>query len=244
MLTNMTCKSGPNARRQSRVGTPGHALVVRRTELGLSRKTIEDMTGGKVTEKTLGRYETGVNDLAVMNLDFFHTLLEVLQWTAADFQRATGTHVGAPDIPGSRAYKPTDRIPWLGTVTAGLKGILDVSDAANDMRPVDMSLPGLRGRPIDKLRMLTVNGDSMISDRAARNIPEGSVIVVELGAVPRPHDIVAAWLPEREAVVLKEYAEGAEAILRSFNPSGPVFRASEEPMEVRAVVRTVTYKAS
>jgi hypothetical protein len=241
MLESMTIRTSRKGLRNRHVGTPGHALKVRRTELGLTRKDVEDMTGGRITEKTLARYETGVNDLSVMSLSWYQVLLDVLQWTSVDFQRATGVQVGVHELPNSAPYHPTVSVPMLGTVSLGLRDLRTKGDTL-DMRPIDQGLPGLGGRPVDKLRLVEVNRECLVSDAAAQGVPEGSMLVVELDAVPRETDVVAAWLPNRGAVVLKVYREGPDTVYRSLDPSGPVFRAQDEPLELRAVVRTVMYK--
>lgn len=226
--------------RRDRVGTPGHALYVRRAELGLTRADVERATNNRVTEKTLQRYENGENDLSVMNLDLYRSLLEALQWSATDFQLATDVNVRAPEIPGAQPYRTTIAVPFVGTASAGLGHDAEMNHS-HEMVPLDARLPGLMNRAADTLRLVKINGDSMVSETAARGIAPGSMVVVEIDAVPRDNDIVVAWLPERETIVVKRYRESSDAILRSINPRGPVFRVSEEDVEVRGVVRTVIF---
>ena len=104
---------------------------------------------------------------------------------------------------------------------------------------LDPSLPGLRNRRESDLVALRVNGDSMVSERAGMTIRPGSHVIVEMGAIPSSGDIVAAWLPQRDLAVIKEYKEGPDSVLRSLNPAGPVFRLGIEPIEIRGVVRAV-----
>ena len=238
--TKRTPTTGTPRSRRDRVGTPGHALYVRRAELGLTRVDVERITSGRVTEKTLQRYENGENDLSVMNLDFYRSLLEALQWTAADFQTATGVNVRAPEIPGAQPYRNTIEVTFVGTASAGLGRDAEMN-TSNEVVPLDARFPGLRNRAADTLRLVSINGDSMVSETASRGIEPGSMVVVEIDAVPRDNDVVVAWLPERETVVVKRYRESSDAILRSINPRGPVFRVSEEDIEVRGVVRTVIF---
>lgn len=226
--------------RQDRVGTPGHALYVRRAELGLTRGDVETITHGRVTEKTLQRYENGQNDLSVMNLDLYRSLLEALQWTASDFQRETLVNVRAPEIPGAQPYRSTIEVTYVGAASAGLGHDAEMN-SSHDTVPLDARLPGLMNRAADTLRLVSVNGNSMVSENAARGIVPGAMVVVEIDAVPNDHDIVVAWLPERESIVIKRYRESSDAILRSLSPRGPVFRVSEEDIEVRGVVRTVIF---
>lgn len=226
--------------RQKRVGTPGHALVVRRAELDLTRADVESLTNGRVTEKTLQRYENGDNDLSVMNLDFYRSLLEALQWTASDFQVATGVNVRAPEIPGSEPYRNTMQVQMVPAAIAGIGHDAEVNQQYETV-PLDARLPGLMNRAADTLRLVRISGDSMVSETAGIGITPDSMVVVEINAIPRDDDVVVAWVPNRETLVIKRYRESSDAILRSINPRGPVFRVSEEDIEVRGVVRTVMF---
>ena len=242
-VTNDPPNKRPPKGRRKRVGTPGHALVVRRAELDITRGDVETITNGRVTEKTLQRYENGENDLSVMNLDFYRSLLEALQWTAFDFQRETGVNVRAPEIPGAEPYRSAIEVQLVGAASAGL-GHDALMNQTHETVPLDTRFPGLTNRAADNLRLIRINGDSMVSDTASRGIMPGSMVVVEIDCVPRDNDVVVAWLPERETLVLTLFREASDAILRSINPRGPVFRVSEEDVEVRGVVRTVIFSPS
>ncbi len=138
----------------------------------------------------------------------------------------------------SENYTPTLPVPILGTVGAGLHALdTDIDYDGVEYLPMDPTEPRLRGRL--RLVALRVNGDSMVSDVVARSVRPGSMVVVEIGAIPQDGNLVVAWLPNRDTAVLKQFRESSDAVLRSFNPSGPVFRAADEPIEIRGVVRVV-----
>lgn len=111
-----------------------------------------------------------------------------------------------------------------------------------DTLPVDLEASGLRHVNPQDLVWMLVNGDSMVSERASRSVPQGSLVLVEVGALPRHGDMVVAWLPARDTAVIKQFQEGSDSVLRSYNLAGPVFRLGEEPLEIRGVVRLVQYK--
>src|SRR5680860_1545951 len=121
-------------------------------------------------------------------------LIQALEWTNRQFKEATGVSVGyEPDpIPNAEPYTPTLRVPMYASVRAGLGAGGQDAEVIGYM-PLDPNLPGLNGRPRDKLVVVKVNGSSMVSPRAHESIPEGSVVVVEAGAIPQQDDVVLAW---------------------------------------------------
>lgn len=192
-----------------------------------------------IYEKLLARIETGEKSISSLRLTEYNALLRALEWSPADFTEATGVAMPeAEPVPGALPFAPSVQIPIYGSVSAGLS-LAEINDVPTDFLSLDPSLPGLKGRPVSALGILTVNGDSMISPVAAQGIPEGSMVLVEWGAAPRHDDLVVAWLPEYETAVLKQYGEGGEVILRSFNPRGPVFRFGSTEADVRGVVRLI-----
>lgn len=220
----------------------GAKIRARRAFLRLSRPTIAKATGGVLYVELQKRIEDGDKKVRTLLLHQIAAYLTVLEWTGEDFERETGVELpdGQPTVPGSEPYEGSLIVGYYGTVAAGLQSV-EQEDEAERLIPIDPTLPGLRGRTKGHLGLLRVNGDSMVSPKAAESIPEGSMVLVEWGAAPAPNDVVVAWLEDRQTAVLKQYQEGTEAVLRSFNPSGPVFRADEAPI-VRGVVRTVMRK--
>ena len=227
-------------RSAARPASVGAAIKARRAFLGLNAEDVVELTGGIVSLKLLSKLENNHVSVAGLKLGRYRSLLSALQLTPAEFEELTGVAAALPEpeeIPNAQAFVPTLSIPIAGTVSAGLRSV-NVSDAA-DYLVLDPSLPGLRGRASTNLVALRVNGDSMVSDRASGSIKPGAHVIVELGALPSNGDIVAAWLPERDTAVIKEFREGGDVVLRSLNPTGPVFRLGEEAVEVRGVVRMI-----
>src|SRR5690606_2600093 len=103
----------------------------------------------------------------------------------------------------------------------------------------DPNIQGIRGRPVKRLAVMRVNGDSMVSPRVSESIPKGAQIVVERGAAPSHGDTVVAWIRDLDLSGLKKFEEGDEVILSSLNPRGPVFRAGEHDIQIGGVVRLV-----
>jgi len=220
----------------------GARIAGRRGYLKLSRPRIAELTNGVLYERLQKRIEDGDKAVRTLRVDQIAAYMQALEWTREDFERETGVEL--PDdhagVPGSEPYEGGLMVGYFGTVSAGLQDIQDEGDPER-MIPIDPALPGLKGRTKGHLGLLRVNGDSMVSPKAAESIPEGSMVLVEWGAAPAQGDIVVAWLESHETAVLKQYQEGTDVVLRSFNPKGPVFRAEEMPT-VRGVVRTVMRK--
>lgn len=239
MLANMT--EGSTVRRVA-PATPGSAIRARRSYLGLKQEDIVERTNNVINMRLISRLENDHKSPASLTLTKYNALVAALQWTRQEFQDATGVAPTSEEtLPGSRPYRPTVDIPIAGTVSAGLANLGGSMDAAETM-PVDLPAVGLTGVNTHDLVWLRVNGDSMMSEKAARYVPPGSYVLVEVGAVPRNGEMVVAWLPNRDTAVLKEYQESGDPILRSYNPSGPVFRLRDEPIEVRGVVKLVQFK--
>jgi SOS-response transcriptional repressor LexA len=227
-------------RSAARPASVGAAIKARRAFLGINAEDVVELTGGIVSLKLLSKLENNHTSVASLKLGRYRSLLSALQLTPAEFEELTGVTAALPEpeeMPNATAFLPTLRIPIAGTVSAGLRSV-NVSDATDHLA-LDPGLPGLRGRASTNLVALRVNGDSMVSDRASNSIRPGAHVIVELGALPSNGDIVAAWLPDRDTAVIKEFREGSDVVLRSLNPTGPVFRLGEEAVEVRGVVRMI-----
>lgn len=219
----------------------GAAIRARRTYLGLKAEDIAELTGGVINLRLLTRLENDHVSPTGLRIGKYRALLAVLQLTPAEFEEMTGVPPMTADpgeLPGSTPYLPTLRVPIAGDVSAGLQAVQMESEFAEHIL-LDPSLPGLRNRRAADMVALRVTGESMVSERAGMSIRPGSHVIVELGAIPESNDIVAAWLTDREIAVLKQYRETPEAILRSLNNAGPVFRLGAEPFEVRGVVRAI-----
>jgi SOS-response transcriptional repressor LexA len=223
-------------------GQAGRAIAARRAFLNLSRPDIEQRTNGVIYEKLLARLETGKKSISSLRLTEYAALLGALEWTPADFTESTGVDMPTSQpVPGNRPYNASLLVPIFGSVSAGLVKA-EINDVPSEFLSLDPSLPGIRGRNVSSLGILTVNGDSMASPVAADSVPEGSMVLVEWGAIPQARDLVVAWLGEHDTAVLKQYSEGAEVILRSFNPQGPLFRAGATDIDVRGVIRLILRK--
>lgn len=226
----------------ARPASTGAAIRARRNYLGLKADDVVELTGGSISLKLLSKIENNHVSPAGLKLGKYRTLLAALQLSPAEFAELTGIEAALPEpeeLPGASPYVPSLRIPLIGTVSAGLREV-DVDEAAEHI-VLDPNLPGVRGRAVTNLVAVRVNGDSMVSDRVSQSIRPGSHVIVELGALPQTGDVVAVWLTDRNMAVIKEYRDGPDSVLRSYNPTGPVFRLGDEPFEIRGVVRTVIF---
>jgi len=239
MLVSMTTEQP--TRRIVRPKSPGTAIAARRKYLGLTQADVAELSHGVLNERLQTRIENDEKSVASLALTKYHSYLDVLQWTFREFKDATGYAPAVEEMPHARPYNPSFWVPIAGTVSAGLTSIGGEMDDVDTM-PVDLEAQGLQGVNRNSLVWLIVNGDSMVSDTVARNIPRGSMVLVEVGGLPSDGDLVVAYLPKRDAMVVKQYRESADAVLRSYNPTGPAFRAADEPIEVRGVVKLVQFK--
>lgn len=239
MLTVMT--PDKPQQRTTRPATPGDAIRSRRIYLGLQQEDLVERSNGALNFKLLSRLENNRKNPKDLTISKYNALVEVLQWTNDEFRENVGVAPQSESLPGSLPYVPSVQVPVIGTVSAGLAHVGEPMDEA-DTLPVDLDAAGLKGVNPKDLVWLTVNGDSMISEAATASVPHKSRVLVELGAQPRDGDIVVAWLENHDTAVIKQYQERGDAVLRSYNPGGPVFRLGNEPFDVRGVVRLVQFK--
>lgn len=222
----------------------GHAIASRRKWLGLTAEDVVERTNNAINLKLLSQLENNRYDPRKLTLGKYQALLRVLKWTPAEFEEATGVPpLTSEYLPGATEYTPTLRVPVMGTVSAGLAAIEEMGEAESYVH-IDPGLsPALASAAPRNLYALRVNGDSMVSDKASLTVPDGSIVIVEVGAVAEHGNLVVAWLPNRETLVVKLFQEGrdgeGDVVLRSYNPRGPMFRLGAEPIEVRGVVRLV-----
>lgn len=212
-------------------------VAARRAYLKKSGADIETETGGAIYAKLLYRLEKGEKQLKDLPYAKLRRLMYALEWTPEEFADAAGLELPTATVPGARPYSPRHEIPVYETVSAGLARTPS-EDEIVGTHYLDPSLPGLRGRNVEKMVVVTVNGDSMASQDVMRDIPDGSMCVVEIGATPREGDVVIAWVHGHDLAVIKRYGE-AMSVLTSYRPDGPVFRASDVEIDIRGVVRQV-----
>lgn len=227
--------------RRAPPASPGAAISARRYYLGLKQEDVVERSNNVINMRLISRLENDHKSPASLSISKYNALVAALEWTRAEFQDATGVAPASEVLPGATPYAPNLEIPVAGTVSAGLTH-LGGSMIDAETIPIDLEAAGLAGVNAQDLVWLRVNGDSMVSDAASRFVPPSSIVLVEVGGLPTDGDLVVAWLENRDVMVLKQYREGGDPILRSFNPSGPVFRLRDEPVEVRGVVRLVQYK--
>lgn len=221
----------------------GARIRARRSYLGKSRPDIAKETDGLIYVELQKRVEDGSKKVRTLYAGHLKAWMGALDWTPADFETETGVSIiDDADMPGTEPYTGGIMVGYYGTVSAGL-GAIEIMDTPEQMMNLDPMFPGLRGRDPKRLGMLRVNGDSMVSPSARQSIPQGSMVLVEWGAAPLPDDVVVAWLEGHETAVLKTFHETGDVILSSYNPNGPVFRASDD-IEVRGVVRLILRRPS
>lgn len=219
----------------------GDRIRARRSYLNKSRPDIERETNGLLYTDLQKRVENGDKKVRTIYAGHLKAYMAALDWTPADLERETGISIlEEEETPGSEPWTGGIAVGYYGTVSAGL-GAVEGMNTPEQMVNLDPILPGISGRASRRLGLLRVNGDSMVSPKAAESIPKGSMVLVEWGAAPIADDVVVAWLADYETAVLKEFKESSDVVLRSYNPHGPVFRASDD-IDIRGVVRLIFRK--
>lgn len=219
----------------------GRSVAARRAFLNKSGSDIENETGGVIYAKLLYRIESGDKQVKDLPYAKLRRLMYALEWTPEEFAENVGLDMPTTTVPNADPYAPSHQVPVFETVAAGLASTPDMDEVIG-MHYLDASLAGLRGRALEKMVVVTVNGDSMASPDVMRDIPDGSMVVVELGARPREGDIVVAWIDSMDVAVIKRYGKDHHAVLTSYKPDGPVFRANEHDIDIRGVARQLVRK--
>lgn len=229
----------------------GRIIADRRRELGLTQDQVVDNT--TIRDKShLSKFERGALHIGRSPVHF-GSVARYLRLTR-DQMRAINPGAIVPEEEadprpqekllrmGAEVYDGFVNVPIYGSVAAGTGAAL-AADEPEEWMTFDMrELP--RGVDAAKLFILVVNGDSMTDEGLLRSIPYGSRILVEAGAPPADAKVVVAWIPALETGVVKQYfSQGAEVLLRSYNPGGPTFWSSDYPdMTIVGVVRRVIWE--
>lgn len=194
---------------------------------------VENQTGGTIYQKLLYRIEGGNKHPLELDLKQFAALLTALEWSPEEFSRATGIDLPSASVPTQKPDK-TDALqalermevtpdwvpfPVYGSVAAG----------KNDPEPIEGEVAYFplekliaKGAKVKDVRVYLVNGDCMISPEAARvekNIAPYDYIAVDTGHRPRPGDVVVAYWPDEDKMVVKRFQIEREGIV--LTPTAP-----------------------
>lgn len=211
------------------------ALRSRRKALGLSQQAVAASSRGRLSQSDVSRLERGLlHPTEGLPIEKFLALLGALEWSLAAFSHATGLEVAgrqqAEDL-HREALQAASRLEvqpeWLefpvyGSVAAGEEG--------GETLPLGWAyIPReklrARGAVPEDVRVYLVNGDCMISGEAQRvqkNIAPGDYVAVDSRRKPRPGEVVVAYWPAEDKLVVKRYRiEGREIVLYPVNPAHP-----------------------
>ena len=207
------------------------AVRDRRTELRLSQQALAEASRGRLSQSDVSRLERGLlHPTEGLPLEKFLALLAGLEWSLEAFSRATGLELPAARQQAKALHAASRlevRPEWLefpvyGSVAAG--------EAGGEPLPLGRAyIPRekLRGRGAapEDVRVYLVNGDCMISSEAQRvqkNIAPGDYVAVDSRRKPRPGEVVVAYWPAEDKLVVKRYKiEGREIVLYPVNPAHP-----------------------
>lgn len=206
------------------------AIRERRRELGKSQNRIVGESEGRLNQTELSRLERGLIhptlDLSTAKL---YALLEALEWSPSDFAEATRLeYPGLPAQVSEQMRRIEVQPEWQAFAVYG-----SVSAGAGESEPLEgesIAIPAeiLRRKGVkpQNVRVYLVNGDCMISEGASRqekSIAPGDYIAVDRGRRAVSGDIVVAWWPREEKLVVKRYKVEKEGIrLYPTQPAHPV----------------------
>ena len=204
----------------------------RRREFGMSQQEVVAASGGVLNQARVSRLEQGsVHPVEDLSLAEFFALLSALEWSLESFSDATGLSLPFQSKEQAEALAAASRLEvkpqWLefpvyGAVSAGKKDPEPLADER-----IYIPREKLRGKSADPdtIKVYLVNGDCMISNEAQRiqkNIAPGDYVAIDSSRKPQPGDVVVAWWPKEEKMVVKRYKiEGKDIVLYPVNPAHP-----------------------
>ena len=208
------------------------ALRDRRGTFGMSQQDVVVASGGGLNQAKVSRMEQGVvHPVEDLSMGEFFSLLKALEWTLKQFSEATGLDFPFASQDQAEALEAASRLEvrpqWLefpvyGSVSAGK---MDTEPLENELIYIPREKLRAKGANPDNIKVYLVNGDCMISNEAQRiqkNIAPGDYVAVDSDRKPQPGDVVVAWWPKEEKMVVKRYKiEGKEIVLYPVNPAHP-----------------------
>jgi repressor LexA len=171
-----------------------------------------------------------------------YRLLAALRWTPEEFSEATGVDLSwlkEKAAPAPSEPMPHVAIPVFGVVSAGSADSSEAMEREFVYYPLE--LLKRKGANPETVRAYKVNGDCMVSDevyRSPKNIAPGDYVLVDIARKPRPGEVVVAWWPEEEKLVVKRYGvEGENILLYPANPAHTTLvLPSEQDVNILGVV--------
>ena len=208
------------------------ALKERRLQFGMSQQDVVAASGAVLYQAEVSRLERGVvHPLEDISLEKFFALLKALEWTLEDFAEATGLSFPFSSQAQAEALQAASRLEvrpeWLklpvyGAVAAGKEDAKPLSD---EHVYIPREKLRAKGANPDTVKVYLVNGDCMISNEAQRiqkNIAPGDYVAVDSERKPQPGDVVVAWWPREDKMVVKRFKiEGKDIVLYPVNPAHP-----------------------
>jgi repressor LexA len=219
----------------------------RRRALGKSQQDVANSSGGMLNQTEVSRLERGlIHPTTSLALSKFVALLAALEWTQETFEHQTG--LALPLEPNHlKALQQSRRLEvkpeWLTYPVYA-----SVSAGNQEAEPIDQQLAyiprdKLKAKGVDprNVRVYYVNGDCMISNeaqRAQKNIAPGDHVAVDTARRPQSGDVVVAWWPKEEKMVVKRFKiENQDIVLYPINPAHPnLVLASEDEVFILGTV--------
>jgi SOS-response transcriptional repressor LexA len=229
--------------------SPGDRLRQLREDRGLGVREVARLSEGAFTHAYVSNLENGQSAWPKASLTtirgfaraFNMSVDKLLSFVAGD-EQPDEKELAIQALERLEVHPDWVAFPVYGAVSAG-KNNPDPIDGEVAYFPLEKIIKkGARARDI---RVYLVNGDCMISPEAARvekNIAPYDYIAVDTGSKPRPGDVVVAWWPREDKMVVKRYQVEYEGIVLSpTNPAHPnLVLGHEDDLMIlgRVVMRT------
>ena len=195
----------------------GRELAARRTRLGKSQDDIDTETDGLIYKNMLYRLENGRKSPDSLTYEQTVILAKALDWPINTLNEVLGVKVPIAerlrDLERFEVHPDWVPFPVYGSVSAGDS---DPQPIENEIAYFPLEKFKSKGVKAKDVKVYLVNGDCLVSSeaqRAEKNIAPGDYIAVDTGAHPVPGDVVVAYWPKEDKMVVKRYRVEADGIV-------------------------------
>lgn len=200
--------------------TPGEIIRDIRLKLGLSyreaEKRAETLSHGSISnlEKMPGSWENiKLGTLQALARAYNLSLDQLTRVAFGKEPYEVTRDAGMKAMEFMEVHPDWLKYPLYGAVAAG----------SDDPEPIDDDVVYIprqqlkrRGANEDTIRTYLINGRCMVSDetrRIEKNYAPGDYVAVDYSKIPAPGDIVVAWWPDEQVMVIKRYRVERENVV-------------------------------
>lgn len=206
--------------------TPGERLRQLRERLGLSLREAAKRAE-TISYSTLRNVEQRSGNWEAVEIGTLRALARAYGLTMDELITFAFTSEGAPDLAENvfaRVETMEVHPDWVRLSVFAAEAARDI-DAALPLKSEVVYIPRehltRKGVHIDSVRVFHLDGSCAVSDEARRmerTFAAGDYVAIDATSAPKAGDVVVAWWPERETLVLTRYLVDAEnVVLHSLN---------------------------